>query len=60
MLLTGFGHVHAGRYGMVGFVAPIGTPFTGVPNREDAHHPVAPGVYVAEAGEQHQRLIVTP
>ena len=28
--------------------------------RDEAHHPVAPGVYVAEAGEQHQRLIVTP
>ena len=28
--------------------------------RDEAHHPVAPGVYVAEVGEQHQRLIVTP
>ena len=28
--------------------------------RDETHHAVAPGVYVAEAGEQHQRLIVTP
>ena len=28
VLLTGFGHVHAGRYRMVGFVAPI--PVQGV------------------------------
>ena len=28
--------------------------------RDEARRPVAPGVYVAEAGEQHQRLIVQP
>ncbi|MBF9238107.1 DUF5110 domain-containing protein [Hymenobacter sp. BT683] len=28
--------------------------------RDDQNRPVAPGVYVAEASEQHQRLIVTP
>ncbi|WP_310397361.1 TIM-barrel domain-containing protein [Hymenobacter sp.] len=27
--------------------------------RDENHRPVPPGVYVAEAGEQHQRLIVT-
>ena len=28
--------------------------------RDEARRPVAPGVYVAEAGEQHQRLLVQP
>ena len=28
--------------------------------RDETQHAVTPGVYVAEAGEQHQRLIVTP
>ena len=28
--------------------------------RDEARRPVAPGVYVAEAGEQHQRLIINP